>query len=589
MRSFRFLAVSILLFALTGVFSGPAQALEIYPLERVHRGLKAEGITVFSGEKPTAFGVTVLGVMPNFIGFGQDLILARLDGEEIEHTGVISGMSGSPVYVDGQLMGAVSYRLGSFSKEPIAGITPAALMLAAAKPAGSKSKKTSSLSLDGYDFNSLQPIDSPLVLAGVPDGLLGLYAESLRAQGFAPTRGAGGSKKSRGQAGPVFFPGGPMAGVLISGDLTMAAVGTVTMIDGDRIIGFGHPFLGRGTSRMPLATAEVLTTLPSLAGSFKISNVTGLVGTLYEDRSPAVVGRLGSLPKTLAIDMTIDGDDALLAKDQKRQASYQILLDPALTPLLSEISIATALGTRVGFNSGGSADVDLRIELGGRERMRWTDVLSVSEGGNIASAVASFTAAACAQLWGNPYRELDDIRIKLAVRLSSKERSTRLISAQVFPRTARPGQLLQIAVELADYRGKKILHRESLRVPDDARPGAVQLQLGGRGHLKALDKSSGRLNEPRSFDDFVENMNRRRESRRFYSALSRTSSGLRVDGQSLPDLPPSIHARLRLAGKGRSKAKLEREVLLEHSVSLDKVVLGGQSLKLTILPKESQP
>lgn len=568
--------------------AAPATTPPVLPFDQVRAGLRGEGLTVFAGETTVRFGVEVLGVLRDFVGPGQHLIVARLSGDALTLHGVASGMSGSPVYVDGKLLGAVSYRLGAFAKEPIAGITPAELMLAAASDRV-RPRLASVASVDArLDGATLVPIETPLVVGGAPPGLLERYGERLRDAGLVPVRGAAGSGTAPDRA-TRFFPGGPMAGVLVDGDLTIAAIGTVTAVDGDRVIGFGHPFLGRGRSELPLATAEVLTTIPSLAGSSKIGNAGRIVGTLVDDRSVGVAGQVGLMPRLVPITVKLAGLPAMLARDRKRAVELRVFRDPDLTPLLCEMALAAALGGRIGFEAGGSARLHLVLTASGQEPLVVDELVAVGEGGSVAVASASAVGALLHDLWKNPYQPLDDLGVALDVVLDPVVRSVSVVGARVTPPAARPGETVVVAVELVDYRGQRRVVEQRLVLPSSLEPGETKLHVGGRGALATVDQASGRLPTPTSLRDLWRNAAAVRRSDRVHLALVRAAAGMQLAGRSLPALPPSLQGILARGTDGSERRRLSQLTLVEQAIAVDAQVDKGVVLDLDILPPESQP
>jgi len=578
------------LFSLAAALLGaaPVTTPAVYPLDQVRPGLRGDGVTVFAGTSSVHFGAEVLGVLRDFVGPGQDIIIARLSGDALTLHGVASGMSGSPVYVDGKLLGAVSYRLGAFAKEPIAGITPAELMLAAASDQVRPRLSVAGSSDTRIDGSALVPIDTPLVVGGAPPGLLERYGDRLRAAGLTPVRGATGGRAAVDPAAR-FFAGGPMAGVLVDGDLTIAAIGTVTAVDGDRVIGFGHPFLGRGESELPLALAEVVTTIPSLAGSSKIGNAGRIVGTLVDDRSVGVAGQVGRMPRLIPITVKIDGPAAMLARDRQRTVRMDVFRDPDLTPLLCEMALGAALGGRIGFEAGGSARLHLVLTATGQSPLLVDELVSVGEGGSVAVASASVVGAMLQELWKNPYQPLDDLRIDLQVALDPVVRSTSVVGARVTPPAARPGETVVVSVELVDFRGQRRVVEQRLALPDTLEPGETKLHVGGRVALATVDQASGRLVTPTSLTDLWRNTALARRSDRVYLALVRAAAGMQLAGRSLPALPPSLQGILARGTDGSERHHLSQLTLVEQAIAVDAQVDKGVVLDLDILPPESQP
>src|SRR5689334_11880039 len=331
--SLRRIAFALLLASLALVHL-PAQSAQMR-VEDIRPGMIGIGRTVFEGTRVEEFKVNILGVLENVIGTHRNLILAKLEGGPLANTGVIAGMSGSPVYVDGKLIGAVSYSLGQFSKEPIAGITPIAEMTDATafsdvRPAAAKVHVDFPLTRENLtaafrralNWNRpfaerpgdaellgpssiagvagpelgmrLQPIATPLMMSGFEPGLADMLAGAFREQGFVPTgRGvAAGRAGEKPYEGPL-KPGDAVGVALVRGDLELGATGTVTHVDGDRVYAFGHPLYNLGPTAFPMTRAYVYTVLPSLASSMKLSTTGEVIGSFLQDRAVAIAGRLG--------------------------------------------------------------------------------------------------------------------------------------------------------------------------------------------------------------------------------------------------------------------------------------------------------
>src|SRR4029077_4519625 len=304
---------------------------EIFPLSQVLPGMKGEGYTIFAGDLIEKFDLVVIGVMPNFLAPKESIILVQLLGPKVEHTGVVAGMSGSPIYIDGKLVGALSLKLGQFSKEPLAGVTPIENILSLPKgqsgPGTLRAETTpdtaapsprlqarfdipsdwsSRAGLSGGSF--LTPIDSPLVFSGFSAVAIRQFENQFAAYGMAATQG--GSIDARPDDGDI-RPGDMVSAVLLEGDMSLNASCTVTAIVDGRVYVCGHPLFGFGSVQMPMARGRVLTTLSSDLESTKIVNVGGTIGSFSQDRVTAVIGSLGAAPKLIPIDMKVatpDGD-----------------------------------------------------------------------------------------------------------------------------------------------------------------------------------------------------------------------------------------------------------------------------------------
>ncbi len=311
----------------------PPAVTKFFPLSEIRRGQQGVAYTVFEGTKPEPMGVEILGVLHDAIGPRLDMILARLEGPKADYTGVVAGMSGSPVYIDGRLVGALAYRIGQFSKEPIAGITPISEMLGVTEQSGPPGteiaeaalQRTAAVEADLPDGNFaergaggdgpgtgaglgnglIRPMDTPLVFSGFNSAALQLWKEHAPA-GLMPVEGIGGSESNEKQPGPL-VPGSAVSAVLVRGDLDIAATCTVTYVDPKRMLACGHPITQFGPVSMPMTKADVVATLASPLDSFKIINTTETIGSITEDRESAIMGVFGKTARMIPVTLHVTG------------------------------------------------------------------------------------------------------------------------------------------------------------------------------------------------------------------------------------------------------------------------------------------
>jgi SpoIVB peptidase S55 len=374
----------------------------LMPIDEIKPGMVGTGRTIFEGSEMKDFKVHILGVLKNVQAPQRNLILARLEGGPLAETGVIAGMSGSPVYIDGRLIGAVSYSIGAFPKEPIAGITPIAEMIEATAQTGGR-RATSPLGrielpvtperlasairsnyariamfadrpADVQAFGIpasagaqmgalLRPIATPLMLSGMDAASSDLVSSMFRDAGFTPVLSGGSGGDLSAETGPP-VPGDPVGVSLLGGDSEMGATGTVTHVDGDKIYAFGHPFFNFGPTAFPMTRAHVYATLPSLMSSFKIATMGEVIGTMHQDRATAIAGTLGKGPAVIPITITLENDRAV-----KRTFRYTAVNDQLFTPLLTYVALFNTLGNyerqfgAMTFNVKGKATFDKHADL----------------------------------------------------------------------------------------------------------------------------------------------------------------------------------------------------------------------------------
>jgi len=339
--------------------TSPARvAPEVMKISDIHRGMRGIAYTVFEGVKPEPMDVEILGVLPNLNGPKSDLILGRLHGEKVEYTGVVAGMSGSPVYIDGKLVGAISYRIGMFSKEPICGITPIEEMLeidaldrSQPEPVNSGRAATPKMMAKtsiGSDFPAsddlrsfaslMQPIEAPFVFSGFTENTIRQFASQFAQAGLTPVMGVGSATNEH-QPEPI-EPGSAVSAVLVSGDLDIAATCTVTYIDPQRLLACGHPLTQYGMVDMPMTKANVIATLASPYYAYKIVNTTDEVGTFVQDRHSGILGRFGESSQMIPVTVTIHGGD------KPKQMKFSVLNNAKLTPLIMMTTVYQALQTQ---------------------------------------------------------------------------------------------------------------------------------------------------------------------------------------------------------------------------------------------------
>jgi hypothetical protein len=358
-----------------------------FPLSEVHAGLKATAWTVFTGTVPEAMDVEILGVLHGARGPGHDLILAQLHGAKPEYTGVVAGMSGSPVYVGNRLMGSLSYRIGQFSKDPIAGITPIEQMLEvrnlplenASQVAASPAMKPSA-GIAGETGMTFQAMETPLLMSGFGPEAIKLWQEKMAGTGLDTIAAGGmaggsdsdpkkqpaaqlpGETAGRNSADYPLEPGSAVSAELVRGDLEIAATCTVTYIDPKQLLACGHPILQAGEVSLPMTTAEVVATLASPLNAFKIINTGKVVGASTQDRDAAIRGVLGTNPHMIPLHISVHGSGHGAARPRKM--NVEVLDLPSLTPQavlvsLYEVLMETNESTlETSYHLTGSIDID---------------------------------------------------------------------------------------------------------------------------------------------------------------------------------------------------------------------------------------
>ncbi len=580
-----------------------------FPVSELRRGHVGEGITRMDGGERVTFKAHILGVLDGVIGPKRQVILARLEGAGLEHTGVIAGMSGSPVYIDGRLVGAVAYSLGQFAKAPIAGITPIAEMEdATAAGATARARAVAALPLDtpltadalrqaflasipghggaavagstlaGFGVEAsaapmLRPIATPLTMSGFSTPAGTWLADTFAAAGFVPASGGGAVATTADAVDASPLAAGDAVGVsLARGDLSLGATGTVTRVDGTRVLAFGHPFFNLGPAQMPMTRAHVVAVIPSLLNSIKLARIGEVLGVMDQDRATAIAGTLGATPRTIPVTVALEANDG-----PARHFAFEIAEDQLFSPLILFASVANVLQSyqrEVGVSTihlKGTAAV-------GNATLRMDDVF----GGDAAvvNAAASLAAPLAAVLrsdLGTPQVG----PITLALRTDERQRSTRLDRAWVADPRPRAGDTVTLMVETRSFRSTPQLHRLQVPIPSTAQ-GPLQLQIIDGASLAQLEGRRRSLEQARSLDELVKLLNDARRGDRWYVRLTRPAAGSVVNGRDLPALPGTVISVLG-ASPGVVTTSLDQDVLGEWELPADAVATGQRTLAITPL------
>jgi hypothetical protein len=531
----------------------------------VRRGQRGYGLSVFSGHQPERFEVEVVGVMRNSSP-DNSYILARLTGKGLEKSGVIAGMSGSPVFLDGRLAGAVAFSW-PFSQEAIAGITPIETMhrlastgaepiapapplppvglsdlLAGRIPEDLLSKQLAAFhpQVAGGAIASLQWSTS-----GFGERSLGVLREALGAvapASRAVVTGSGGnvdqpSPEAAAAAAAGIVPGASVAAMLVDGDLSLAATGTVTDRIGDQVYAFGHPFLGVGPTGVPMASADIVTVLSSQYSSFKIANLGEVVGAFEQDRSAGIAGRIGAVSPMIPMTVRIAGL-------QTREFHMRLASLPQILPSL--VGSATLGSLDSASYAAGPQGIDLKahFKIAGHGDLT---VLQTFDGDNAGSASAAHMLALAAYLVQNPLERVRIEAVDVDIAQSRDPRAATLVDAHADRTAVHPGDRVNLNLELLPYRGKPTRHAFSIDLPKDLAEGKYVLLIGDGASADAVRLSIEPV-DPVSFDQALALL-RSFHSHREVVVLGVTGgAGLSVAGEAMPRLPGSVRSLWSAAG-----------------------------------------
>ncbi len=522
----------------------PGATIPKMPLSEVRPGMEGVVRTIFEGDNIEEFKAEIVAVMSNFLGPNQDLILARLKGPRVEFTGVAAGMSGSPVYIDGRLVGALSYRLGSFMKEPIAGITPIEYMLdvnpedTTPGPGTTVPAEPVAATMPG----GLEPIESPLMISGVPSTALAEFAPDLKRLGLSGAlmgaAGSGGVAAGVAGAPPQLVPGDAVAAELISGDVSFAATGTVTAVEGNRVFAFGHPAFLSGATELPMARARIYMTMPSLQASNKLGQVLDTIGTFRQSRLPAMTGLIGPKPRMIPVDLELTGFGGL-----KKHFHYEVVDHQMFTPTLLGMVTAASLMNTPGFSDEMTLALSGRFELEGLPDLVLNDVYTgFSASQSPAVALARDVQGLFSAVFQNRFEKPNVRAVRLSV--GSVEKANLSVVEAVYPTRTEldPGDPVEFRVLIRPYRGEAYTRTFSYRLPEGTPSGPMIAYVGGSNVLEVVERNTltRQVRQADGLGQIISLVNRLRTSDRLYLKIIRRHEGAIVQNEILPS-PASIH------------------------------------------------
>jgi len=580
--------------------SSPAQNPETIAVSQIHTGMRGVAYTVFEGVKPEAMEVEVLGVLHNVNGPKGDVILVRLHGQKVEYTGVVAGMSGSPVYFDGKLAGAIAFRIGEFSKEPIAGVTPIADMLeisaldrspaeetSAIKPSsisvvGKTSGPGENYSLPGSTQDSkgfanyLKPIETPLVFNGFSEQAVKLFSGQLGAAGVVPVMGAGSISNEK-QPEPL-VGGSAVSAILVRGDMDIEATCTVTYVDPERLLACGHPLLQFGSVDLPMNKAEVLATLPSPLNAFKIVNTTEAVGTFVQDRHTGIMGVFNRQPEMIPVTLSIHSATGV------KEFHYEVLNNPKLTPVALMVTVFNALhgvnefGEEITYRLAGS------IGVKGFPEVTMRNMFAPAENSQPAAMQAATSLGErFGRIYDNPYNAPAIAGVKLDFDLVRERRWARLESARTDVTEARPGEEIVLETVLAPYRGERIVQQIPVKIPTSASKGTLRILVSDGETLDRVGHGTAAFGRKLDLASTIALLNKEHSNNRVYVSLLEADPEARVADKVMPTLPISImNVMDGMRGNQEMLVSGESNVDETATAPLDYVVSGAQLLTITV-------
>jgi hypothetical protein len=513
-----------------------------------------EAWTVFRGVKPEPFKVRVISVLKNFIP-KQDVILVRAEDPRVEFTGIAAGMSGSPVYVDGKLMGAIAYAW-SFSKEPLAGVTPIESMLAErTRPRRTNSDDMLASSVpvpvglphvaahtSSPDEPRLQAVSVPLSISGVSQVAMNDLAEDLKPYGLVPVRvgGGGGRKKGLPVGLDKLEPGAPVGVELVRGDMSAVAMGTLTYVQGDKLVAFGHPMFGIGEVNLPLVLGEVHAFMPSMASSFKMASPIAEIGAVTQDRPSCIVGDLSRHATMVPIEVRVNAPDM-----ERRVFRAEVARNRRLTPVLASMVITSAIADAEPDVTEMAITISSNLQVRGYGKVELKDQLFSGEGLSPRLLSASRGVRALGELMSNPFEPAIVDRLDIDVNVEFRRDLSEIISVALPGDSVRAGDVVPLHVTLKPYAGAEYTETVPVRIPASLAGQTVKLDVASGGMVRPD------VAKPESLKGYIENL------RTFYTTSSIVVSfntpddGASLRGRLIPNLPEVALDTLRTGNQTR--------------------------------------
>ena len=563
------------------------------PVSQIKAGMKGVAYTVFEGTQPEPMNLVVLGVLKNANGPKGDMILVRLVGEKPEYTGVVAGMSGSPVYIDGKLIGALAFRIGQMSKEPIAGVTPIADMLEIneldstvapaearnTQPAADTTTKTSGPGTApeiASVTNMMTPIETPLVFNGFTEDAVKRFAPQFAAAGIVPVMGAGSVSDEK-QPEPL-VPGSAVSAILVKGDLNIAATCTVTYMDPQRLLACGHPLMQFGQVDMPMTKANVVATLASPLNAFKIINTTEEVGSFVQDRHTGILGRFGREPQMIPVTLSIHGGKTT------KTFHYEVLNNAKLTPVAMMSTVYSALqglneyGEDLTYRFHGQLDVD------GFPQVNLQNMYAQGDS-NVPTAVAVAIGLGerFSRIYDNPYAKPNVKAVNLDFDLVRERRFARLESVRTDVTEARPGDEIVVEASMRPYRGDRIVRQIPIKIPTSTPKGTLRILVSDGDSLDRM-RHAGAVQLARKQDiaSTIASLNKEHVNSRLYVSLLEANPEAMVEDKIMPTLPLSVMNVMDGMRGTQDMVVTGESSVNEASTPLDYVVSGAQIITVNV-------
>jgi hypothetical protein len=598
--------------ALDALVPPKAGPVQLFPESDLKPGMKAVAWTVFQGSKPEPVPIEIIGLWQNAWGPKQDIIVAKMSGKA-QRTNVAGGMSGSPVYIDGKLVGAVSLRLSVFSPDSICGITPIRLMMEVkqydtSRPTDSRTPdkiaptKASTVQMPSAMLQRvmagaeatfpqtpmMEPIATPITMSGFTDEAVKEFSPIFTQLGLTVSQGGAGgnldSSKPAKDWATALQPGESVAAVLVSGDVTMTGAGTVTYNDGKHVLAFGHPMFNLGPVDMPLAKEDIITTLASSYQPTKMGNASEVVGALMQDRHSAIEGELGATAQMIPVTMRVRALSADNAVRNSKDFHFNVFVDQKWTPYLMMATLFNALSNLNDFSEEATYRLHGELQVQGQQRIELTTMQAPAE-------TPIPTPMLLAGWWGDKFNrlyvnsgklpKLDAVNVD--VDLLPDRRIAQIESAWIGDNKVNPGTEVPVKVFLRPYRGDRIERTVNVKIPAGLTRGEHEILFSDADTLSHFQNIASSLNRIADIPQTVALLNEERSNNRLYVSLIGSQPTVYSDEKVLPDLPASV---LNVMQSGRATnhefVSSPESAHEQASVPFDVVVTGNYLLKIYV-------
>ena len=609
-----FLLAGFFLLDISSAYS--QSAIPFFPVDELQEGMRGIGKTVFHGTTIEEFDVEILGVLKNSAP-KQDMIMARVSGGPLARTGVMQGMSGSPVYIDGRLLGAVAFAF-NFSKDPIAGIQPIGqmvdvldgrsadvagvmgglptegpeayvnrLMVGLASGDGiekylfPESWMSSNPVIASLASPGMTQIRTPLSISGVSPVAIRQFSGLFEDFGFSPVQGGGAGSAASVQAatGNGIEPGDSINAELVRGDISVSANGTVTHVDGDKVYAFGHPFMSTGPTDVPMSKGYVITLIPNVSASFKVAVPLEVVGAFKQDRATGIYGKLGESSRMIPVTV-----DLRTSRAGTERYEFEVVNDRFLTPFMMNFTVFNAiLASERGLGES-TLEITGQIHLAGGERVEIDNAFAGDMNGPARATIA--TVAPITYLLSGGFEDLVIDSVELEIVSIDRKRSARLEALTVDRNEVRAGEMVTLAASLRTAGGDEFVEKYSVEIPVGLAPGGVQLLVGDGVTMTTSELRRAPSGTPRDLQQVLRELNKLRKTDRLYVKVLSTVPGVVIGGEELPSLPPSMITMMQTGrSSDRNTSGTRSSAVGEFELpASDYVIQGQRSLNLTIIP-----